>query len=177
VGVVGVAVVAAVLVWAPWGGGPRGVEPASTGPAVARVRLVCSLEGAILGGITTGGVEEARLACPHAAVLGFLVSVDAGAPLHNLFIVGQTEDGDLRWYHPRPDENLSLGLPQAPLHEHPLAGVRLRVVHRPGTVKVWVVFTRTPLDVEFMRRHLSGGGLVQAVPRGSVVQSAELVVE
>lgn len=168
------AAAAAVLLWMPSTGGlaPRGLEGGGPG-TTARVRVLCVGQDGVRGDVRSDA-PQARLHCGLHDVLAFTVTRDAANAQGHLFLVGTNASGEPRWYHPRPEEEHSVALPQSPVTDHPLAGVRLDVNHAPGVTRVLAIFTQRPLSVEDVRQGMARGALEDVLPSGAQVQAVEV---
>lgn len=150
---------------------PRG--NGDSGPHPAWVRVLCV--GA--HGVTAearSDAPSARLPCGLHDVLAFSVNKEAQAPWRALILVGVTAQGEPRWYHPRPPELQSLALPEAPLADHALGGIRLEVNHAPGVTRVYALFTEQPVTLELVRDAITSRGLDVRTPGDTMVQMVEL---
>lgn len=200
----GLAVLAGVLVLPrlldePRGGSPgapslapsvdvEGFQPrGATTPKVVRasgIRVFC-LEGSsvrAVGGAHSGdphsGDAAGAVACPRAANLRFSVR-NTGA-YRFLFLVGVDETRALKWYAPRPPADASEPAPSGTAEEPVGRPLRIAVNHDPGALRVYALFSDTPLfarDVQGAVSRLGAGALPPALPLArDDVHQASLVV-
>ncbi|HZS39637.1 MAG TPA: hypothetical protein VFF06_22550 [Polyangia bacterium] len=122
--------------------------------------------------------------CDRSAQLKLAVSNPGG--FKNLFLVGMDGEHDLKWYAPRPPETHSVA---APLETQGIdvpvgASVRLAVNHRPGPVRIFALFSDSPVTAaeveaateDLARRHVDAK-TAEALPlkRQDVLQRSLLI--
>lgn len=158
-------------------GAPRG--RGGSDPALApRVQLLCVKQAGVAADVAMSDADAAppELPCDRDGVLGFAVTTPVGLAPRQLFVVGLGPDGQPRWYHPRPEENVSLTLPPGTLTGHVLPAVRLSVNHVTGSTHVWAIFSEAPLSVAQLSTALAHGTLDASALDAVVVQHAQVVL-
>ncbi len=151
---------------------PRGLNPELAGSS-ARVRVLCVGADGVKADVRSDA-PQAQLHCGLHDVLAFTVTRDASNTAGHLFLVGTNAAGEPRWYHPRPEEERSVALPQSPVTDHPLSGVRLEVNHAPGVTRVLAIFTAQPLSVDWVRDGMARGALADVLPADALVHAVEV---
>jgi hypothetical protein len=143
----------------------------------ARVRVLCVGGSGVRGDVFSDGRSPGVLHCDLEDVLGFALTMDEAGPWKYLFVVGSQGQGQVRWYHPRPEERESVKLPTQPVTDQPLPSVRLTVNHQPGTTRVLAIFSQEPLSVGMVEEALrSGNRLEDALPGPVMVQQVEVAI-
>lgn len=152
----------------------RGLAPSVGASARVRVLCVASQPTTHVQADAQSDATDASLTCGLQDVLAFAVRTDPGTPYRYLFLLGINGSGQPRWYHPRPEDGVSIALPEEPTDSLQLTGVRLGINHAPGTTHIHALFTQSPLQVSRVEEALQAGNLDSALPPGSMVQTLEL---
>jgi len=164
---------AGVLLWLSLPGNksyqPRGAESAAL---PVGLRVMCLHGDAVLGETLTSTGEASVLHCGLEDVLAFAVTSQAGSPWRHVFVVGSQGQGEVRWYHPRPQDDARVPLPELPVTNHLLPSVRLAVNHQPGPAQVLAIFSEQPISAEAVAAALRGGRVEQSLPGPVLVQRA-----
>jgi hypothetical protein len=145
--------------------------------ASARVRVMCVGGSGVRGDVLSDAKGPGVLHCDLEDVLGFALTVDETGPWKYVFVVGSQGPGQVRWYHPRPEERESVKLPDQPVTDQPMPSVRLTVNHQPGNARVLAIFSQEPLSVSAVEEALKNGTrLEDALPGPVMVQQVEVAI-
>ena len=123
---------------------------------------------------------------PGACGLGDILTLsytnavtDGGYPY--LFVVGVDESNEPLWYYPTPSEGQSLQIQRGrdAVDISLPGGIRLSVNHHPGRVRMYGVFSKTPITTEAVQAWVTSGASEDAEfisQNQAVVVSAELSI-
>lgn len=159
----------------------RGSLPQGAAESAPRVRVLCVGPEGVRGEAQSAAMPGV-LHCGLSDDLGFTVTSQAGSAWKYLFVVGSQGPDQPRWYHPRPEEKLSVKLPDLPVTDQLLTPVHLVVNHRPGANRVLVIFSQEALSVEAVAEALKGdathpeAALAASLPGPVLVQQVEVTI-
>ena len=119
--------------------------------------------------------------CTRASQLKLTVSNGGG--FGRVFLVGVDDQWNLKWYAPRPPEMASVPAP-AGVDQPVGAAVRVGVNHDPGKVRIYALFSDTPVSASEIEAAAAELGRAHKLPsaeaalpleRGDVVQKSVVV--
>jgi hypothetical protein len=75
------------------------------------------------------------------------LTVSNGGKFHNVFVIGFDDDFNPKWYAPRPPEQQSVAAPDG-VDQQIGAAVKLGINHDPGKVRIYALFSDTPVSTQ-----------------------------
>jgi hypothetical protein len=156
--------VAATALWIGRGDLSHGSSGADGGPVAdlpRTLRALCLVANAI-GVPEVVDLPRARTAadategCSVDGILKLLVTTPAPEPRF-LVVIGMTEAGEVRYYSPGPGEDQISTVPGGAADQPIGPGIRLKVSHTPGALRLYGLFSRRPLSMMDVEKALADG--------------------
>lgn len=132
--------------------------PRASSSALTSIRAFC-----IAGNVRSVASDDGGAACSVTDTLQLSYAMAEASPHRYVFLVGVDASRAVMWYFPTPDEGQSLAVASTHGAERVLPdSIALAVNHQPGPLKIYGIFTRTPLTIDVVKLWLATNKAIPA---------------